>query len=593
MDDKTAQKRKWLNKKREQIGFGGKAMEAFSPELFQIMDKLRTVDDSVRDIAGGKEDNGKTFKDLLRVAETNLKRREYMTAIAYLGRFHERMELINNGLVSVIKEVDNVHHRFLFQDVDPTEIDYITKHLGPRLEKSKSKAKENDGDKKAVLESELVAEAGVKDWLHNIFTDRGRTLAGWEKRFPKYARELKAHTSSMLSRSQSLFDSLLTTLKQLDSFRATRKLEEYLQTAARWIERFRAYNTAFITYYNGQVKRFMEFQKLVEPEKKQESDMDDLFQDKGTVGNGEGAQTEGTTETATEVATEGNAKPPVAGKGEAAKATELEGPATKPGHVPSSMHPELWPDYVPEHPSEHAKGTGEKATVAPKAAPKTETDILKEQMHQIIHRPKEAPKPRPVSLKNPIPQAPVSKGIISLKPRSSPPSSLDNLSEDPYDMTPSRLDSFIGKQDRLNERREPHTWVDTPTMVSHTNTSRRPHTTPPPATRTPFPPSTPFPLMQRKRPHETQRSPLSPASSRIPISTPVSVRDTEREPEMETPLNLLNSNHAEFLNSLEAISSDKPILQAARILKYAAEIETDMPDECERLRALASSILRQ
>ena len=49
--------------------------------------------------------------------------------------------------------------------------------------------------------------------------------------------------------------------------------------------------------------------------------------------------------------------------------------------------------------------------------------------------------------------------------------------------------------------------------------------------------------------------------------------------------------HTEFLTELEAKASEHPIVQAAFVLDYAKEIEADEPEQCKRLRALASSIL--
>src|SRR5579885_1051163 len=129
--DKIAQKRGPLTKLRETINAPTeKLMGVFSPEFIQLMDKLRDIDDAVRDEASG-------LKDLLKLAKTNFNRREYMTTISYLGQFHEKIETINNKFKELGKEVKIVHHGFLFGDMEPENIDYLKTKLGPRFEKRK------------------------------------------------------------------------------------------------------------------------------------------------------------------------------------------------------------------------------------------------------------------------------------------------------------------------------------------------------------------------------------------------------------------------------------------------------------------------
>jgi len=308
MDDleALAQKRSRLKKLREKMDPFGKAFErklqTFSPEASTVLDKLRTVDDNIREIAMGLReqtskqeaeqvaggegqepipgaDPGQTLKDLLRVAQTNFNRREYMVAISYLGRFHHRMEMINQELEQLKNVVDTVHQRFLFDDVDPEHMKYLTQYLGPKFEKYKKP--ETKQPKKATIEYSLTAEGGITDWWHNITTDRGKSLTAWEKRFPRYVKEIKAQTNSIIARSQALFDNLLTTLKQLDSYRSARKIEDYIKASEKWQDRFKAFHSAFLGFYNGQIKRFIDYQKSLEEMKKNEEASKEQEIDKG------------------------------------------------------------------------------------------------------------------------------------------------------------------------------------------------------------------------------------------------------------------------------------------------------------------------
>jgi hypothetical protein len=259
--NKIAQRRGRWNKLREKIDLPGKLMESFSPEFQELMDHLREVDDKIREEASD-------LKDLLKVAKTNFNRREYMTAIAYLGRFHDKMENIDRELSQLSTIVDLKHNEFLFGDIDPEHLTYLVNKFGPKFQEAMQKMNPKFQQKFQVLKpkasqlerASLEKEAGITDWWHNITTNRGKTLAAWEKRFPKYARELKTQTNNILNKSEALLNYLMASLKAMASLRATRKLEEYLRTATRLKEKYKSYNAAFTNFYNSQVKRFIDYQ---------------------------------------------------------------------------------------------------------------------------------------------------------------------------------------------------------------------------------------------------------------------------------------------------------------------------------------------
>jgi hypothetical protein len=569
----TAQGRSWLKKQREKLDFSGKATEMFSPELFQIMEVLREIDDSVRQIAMGEKgsDPGQTLKDLLRVAQTNFNRREYITAVSYLGRFHTRMEEVNQQFANLTNVVDKVHHKFLFQDVDQDQVGYLTNILGPRFEKYKNriptvptwtKEPKSPKSKEADVEVELVSEGGITDWWHNLTTERGNTLAAWEKRFPKYSKELKSQTTSMITRSQALLDNLIKTLKQLDSYRSTRKLEEYVQTANRWRDRFRAYNNAFIGYYNGQVRRFVDFQNNQEQVEEGQKDLQREELERGD------------TKFQENLPDPGNWPKPGEKVVSPSPAAVMSGGIEEDTNPqPKAKNPEAKQTTLPQQPSELQKQPPANDT-KPKSDPYAGTRLeffdtdtprrrgRKEFFRRVRENKDPWPPPKP-------PPQPTLKELLNPSPENQ-------------------------------------------TKVSPVNTVKTPIVEPPAPKSEPVVPvkseSAVYPLIQRKHPHETQRSPGSPPrterESVIEVEPPSSAPETDRDllnpnipPPPLVPRELRDTtpprrSHQQFLTSLETLSSRSAIEQAAYILNYATEIETEMPEECSKLRKLASVMLR-
>lgn len=259
--DKLAQRRGKIQEFTEKLNLPGKMLEKFSPEFQELMEKLREVDTRIREIATVDEEGnsgGETLKDLLKVAKTNFNRREYITAIAFLGKFHDRLDLIDQELSKLKNSVDVKHHEFLFGNLDPSHLSYLSEDLGKKFEKAR---KTPTG---ILSRASLGKEASVTDWWHNITSDRGKALSAWEKRFPKYVKDLKNQTSLMINKSESLLTFMLSTLKVMSSLRNGRKLEEYLKTGQKLQEKFKGYNVAFIQFYNTYVKHFLDYQKSMQ-----------------------------------------------------------------------------------------------------------------------------------------------------------------------------------------------------------------------------------------------------------------------------------------------------------------------------------------
>lgn len=239
--NKIAQKRGPLTKLRELVNVPTeKLMGVLSPQFVELMDQLRDIDDTIREHA-------LDLKGLLKVAKTNFNRREYMTAISFLGRFHDKVETINEELAKLNTSVDAKHNEFLFNDLDPENIEYLTKKMGPKFKNYKSK--------------KLGKTAGITDWWHNITDDRGRALAAYEKRFPKKTKELKRQISNIINKSETLLSALLSTLKLMASYRAQRKLEDYLKISEKFTQKYALYDGAFSDFYNTYISKFIAMQE--------------------------------------------------------------------------------------------------------------------------------------------------------------------------------------------------------------------------------------------------------------------------------------------------------------------------------------------
>src|SRR5579864_6571565 len=170
--DKTAQKRSLLNKLHEMANVPARSAENFfKPELKRVMNTLIDADDVVRSTLSGEKvgkatpEDSVSAKNLLKEAKSFINRREYLSAVANLGRFHKKMQDVVNVLDKLTLNVNTLHHQFLFNKLP-------TKHR-EHLE---------DFEKRIAAQRlpYLTKEAGIMDFFHNIGTQRGRALAAWE-----------------------------------------------------------------------------------------------------------------------------------------------------------------------------------------------------------------------------------------------------------------------------------------------------------------------------------------------------------------------------------------------------------------------------
>jgi hypothetical protein len=248
---------------REHTNLGGLAKEnVFDPEFKEIMDKLRDdTDDPIRAIVSGNKigkaspPDNHSLKDLLKLAKSNFNRREYMKCIADLGRFHKRMNDVIKIINSFQYNLDKVHHRFLFDRVTPGSTDYDPEYA----EYIKNLKEQFSAPRTAnYFESSFIKEAGILDFFKNIGTERGRALSAWEKRYPARIKELKTAIKTLLDRSDSLLTKTLSTLKQMASYRASRQVDDYINSASRIAIEYKPYDALFKSVYEKHIKKFVE-----------------------------------------------------------------------------------------------------------------------------------------------------------------------------------------------------------------------------------------------------------------------------------------------------------------------------------------------
>ena len=248
--DKIAQRLNWLQRTKEKTLGKLKDLKTDflgSNEYREIVEKLISVDDEVREKAF-------EIKDYLKIAESNFNRREYMFAIAYLAKFHEKMEEIMNAFQGLNDVVHKHHHAFLFGDLDQDQREYLMEKMPKWFKGSPSK-------------TASIKEASLSDWWYSMTTDRGKGLRQWEKRFPQTARELKNQTNNMLNKSKALSATFLNLLKQLGKYRVSRKIEDYVRLLPSINNKYRTYNKSFNDFYNKYVKNYIESQKATEEAK--------------------------------------------------------------------------------------------------------------------------------------------------------------------------------------------------------------------------------------------------------------------------------------------------------------------------------------
>lgn len=244
---KTAQKRKILDRLRFSPA---KALKkTFDPQFAEIFDHLEKTDDAARAILTGEEISGThpgyehsgiSCKDLLKSAKTNLNRREYMSAIADIGRFHKKLadavEILNNFATAAESKLEGVHKEFLFKDLPDERYHHISEFEKRLL---------------AHMKSSIIKESGVIDTFHNVFSDRGKALAKWEKTYPKKTSYIKNKIKDMLSKSESTFNFILNVFRKMTVARAKSNISNYVELINNIKKNYSSYHEEWKKNYAG------------------------------------------------------------------------------------------------------------------------------------------------------------------------------------------------------------------------------------------------------------------------------------------------------------------------------------------------------
>jgi hypothetical protein len=261
--NKTAQTRGVLNELREKINMPGSYIDKFfKPELDRVMSSLKELDDRIRAVLTGKTIGQATppdaiaAKDLLKSARTNFNRREYMAGVADLGHFHKKMWDITSDINKFFVDVNKIHHKFLFEGL-PDEYKNNITQLREHMDKLQ---------RKASLEA-LVKEAGIMDFFYNIGTKRGRSLAAWEKRYPKQTEDLRKGGDRLINEAQKLLDNTISYLKAMATSRATRRPDEYIDIANKIKSDFDKFDSSpkgFRNYYETAIVPWLKIKDEIE-----------------------------------------------------------------------------------------------------------------------------------------------------------------------------------------------------------------------------------------------------------------------------------------------------------------------------------------
>jgi hypothetical protein len=264
--NKIAQRRGLLNQLREKVNAPGSYLEGlFKPELDRVMISLKEIDDRIRAILSGTKigdaeapEDTISAKDLLKSAKSKFNRREYMTGVADLGRFHKKMWEVSKDIGNFLVDVNKIHHKFLFEGLKDKDQEHVKK-LREHMETLQKKSD--------IVETYFIKEANILDFLYNVRTTRGRSLAAWEKKYGKQIKDLKEGGEKLIADAQRLLDNTLSYLKQMATARAVRRPDEYVEIANKIkaeFNRFDSGDKGFRNYYNTAVVPWLKIKDEVE-----------------------------------------------------------------------------------------------------------------------------------------------------------------------------------------------------------------------------------------------------------------------------------------------------------------------------------------
>lgn len=254
-----------LNWLREKVNMPGAYLDSFfKPELDRVMNDLKKLDDKVRAELTGKQiekampSSAISAKDLLKSARTNFNRREYMSGVGDLGRFHKKLFDITQEISKFFIDVNKIHNKFLFEGISEDSHGHL-KALKEHMERKSS----------ANLPGYFIKEAGIMDFFYNIGTKRGRALAAWEKKYPKQTKDLREWGLKLLDEADVLLNDTIANMKEMATARATRRPDEYMESANKIkvaFDKFDSGGKGFKAYYSSVIVPFLQVKDEIDKE---------------------------------------------------------------------------------------------------------------------------------------------------------------------------------------------------------------------------------------------------------------------------------------------------------------------------------------
>jgi hypothetical protein len=273
--DKLAQNRGFLNKLREKTNLSGRVLESINPDFQEIMDRLRSTDEKIREQAS-------ELKTAVRAANSYVRRRDYLMGAHSIAGFHERCRYIAAILDKFKDSIDMKHYKFLLDQFDDEQKQQLFGY-DPTKDVVFDKGDVNDVIEN-VITAALKKDAGAMDWLtmniadpisdvvNNLTNERGIAMRGYEKRFNiSFLKELKGKSISMADKTERFFRYLISTFKRLASSLATRNVNQYIILSKDFIKKFAIYHGIFVEFYSGVVAPLKEqHQKMVDEKRMRE-----------------------------------------------------------------------------------------------------------------------------------------------------------------------------------------------------------------------------------------------------------------------------------------------------------------------------------
>ncbi len=247
MDHKFAQQRSLPSKVLEKVNLPGRALEKWSPEVEEIMDRMRETDEKIREHAG-------ELRNFVRWAKSYTRTRDYLNAALSMTAFHERIRIIADLLNKFVKSIDLKHYKFMLDQFEGTNKDQLFQYDPSKLAEA------------CAQYDLLIKEAGAYDWAkhkfldvstylsdvsRNLLTGKGHARRLMEKRFPSSViKDMKRETGSMVANSERMLSFLLSIFNELESGVSRRNINRYKKFADLFIRRSNDYHKQFTAYYN-------------------------------------------------------------------------------------------------------------------------------------------------------------------------------------------------------------------------------------------------------------------------------------------------------------------------------------------------------